>query len=126
MKRLLLPLLAVLALPTAVNAETVYLECKFEKYKNLIELGINPNTDQGTIRDGESTYKANQFIKSDSYSLKTNTGTFITTIAVSRIDGSATRQSEMLKEYKKIFPELPPVTIRNGNCKKKEKVDTLF
>ena len=72
MHKLLIPLLAAVALPTAVNAETVYLECKFEKYENLIELGINPNTDQGTIRDGESTYKANQFIKSDSYSLKTN------------------------------------------------------
>ena len=126
MKRILLPLIAALALPNTVNAETVYLECKFEKYKNLIELGINPNTDQGTIRDGESTYKANQFIKSDSYSLKTNTGTFITTIAVSRIDGSATRQSEMLENYKKIFPELPAVIIRDGSCKKKEKVETLF
>ena len=29
MKRLLLPLLAALALPTAVNAELVYLECYF-------------------------------------------------------------------------------------------------
>ena len=126
MKYLLLLLLNAIALPTTVNAETVYLECKFEKYKNLIELGINPNTDQGTIRDGSSTYKANQFIKSDSYSLKANTGTFMQTISVSRIDGSATKESEMLEKYKKIFSELPAVIIRDGSCKKKEKVKTLF
>ena len=78
------------------------------------------------MRDGSSTYKANQFIKSDSYSLKANTGTFMQTISVSRIDGSATKQSEMLEKYKKIFPELPAVIIRDGSCKKKEKVKTLF
>ena len=36
MKRLLLPLLAALSLPAAVNAETIYLECKFEKYEHLL------------------------------------------------------------------------------------------
>ena len=78
------------------------------------------------MRDVSSTYKANQFIKFDSNSLKANTGTFITTISVSRINGSATRQSEMLEKFKKILPELPAVIIRDGSCKKKEKVETLF
>ena len=36
MKRLLLPLLAALALPTAVNAESIYLSCEIlsTKYSN--------------------------------------------------------------------------------------------
>ena len=38
MKRLLLPLLAALALPTAVNAETFYLECEFEQTKRIIKI----------------------------------------------------------------------------------------
>ena len=78
------------------------------------------------MRDGSSTYKANQFIKSDSYTLKANTGVSIKTFSVSRIDGSATKQSEMLPKYLKIFPELPALIIRDGSCKKKEKVKTLF
>ena len=78
------------------------------------------------MRDGSSTYKANQFIKSYSYSLKAKAGTFLKTISVSRIDGSATKKSEMLEKYKKIFSELPALMIRDGSCKKKEKVDTLF
>ena len=78
------------------------------------------------MRDGSSTYKANQFIKSDSYTLKANTGVSIKTFSVSRIDGSATKQSEMLPKYLKIFPELPALIIRDGSCKKKEKVETLF
>tara|TARA_A100001011_G_scaffold2034_1_gene2449 strand:+ start:275 stop:667 length:393 start_codon:yes stop_codon:yes gene_type:complete len=130
MKRLLLPLLAALALPTAVNAETIYLECKFVEYEPLVELAINPNADKGTIRTisnstGESSYKANQFIKSDSYSLKAMTSTGTSTYTVSRIDGSATSYYELSEKYKKLFPE-NVAKFRNGSCKKKEKVETLF
>ena len=130
-KRLLLPLLALLALPNAVNAEAVYLESKFEKYEPLIELGIKPNTDQGIVRSisnsiGEKIYKANQSIKYDSYSLKANATVSIDTYTVSRIDGSATKYTEMKEKYKKIFHEMAAVIIRNGSCKKKEKVETLF
>ena len=130
MKRLLLPLLAALALPTAVNAETIYLECKFDTYEPLVELAINPNTDQGTIRTisnstGDSSYKANQFIKSDSYSLKAFTKISTNTYTVSRIDGSATQYIELTEKYRKIFPK-NAAKLRNGSCKKKEKVETLF
>ena len=40
MKRLLLPLLAALALPTAVNAELVYLECYFPKQEGTNEKNV--------------------------------------------------------------------------------------
>ena len=64
-KRFLIPLFAAFALPSAVNAETIYLECTFKEYKPLVELGINPNADKGTVRiiseDAGGSYKANQF-----------------------------------------------------------------
>ena len=134
MKRLLLPLLAALALPTAVNAETIYLECKFDTYEPLVELAINPNTDQGTIRTisnstGDSSYKANQFIKSDSYSLKAIQTFSTDTYTVSRIDGTANQSIVWNEKFKKIFPDLykkAKLIWRDGNCKKKEKVETLF
>jgi len=130
LKRFLIPLLAALALPTVVNAETVYLECKFETFGPLIELEINPNTNQGTVKSISNSkkgvsYKANQFIKSDSYSLKVNTMISIDTYTVSRIDGSATQYIEVQEPYKKIFPKMDGI-IRNGICKKKEKIETLF
>ena len=37
MRRLLLPLLAALALPTDVNAENIYLKCTFLERKNYVE-----------------------------------------------------------------------------------------
>ena len=40
MKRLLLLLLAALALPTAVNAELVYLECYFPKQEGTNEKNV--------------------------------------------------------------------------------------
>jgi hypothetical protein len=133
MKRLLLPLLAALALPTAVNAETIYLECKFVEYEPLVELAINPNADKGTIRtiskDADNSYKANQFIKSDSYSLKAIQTFSTDTYTVSRIDGTANQSIVWNEKFKKIFPDLykkAKLIWRDGNCKKKEKVETLF
>ncbi len=127
MRKLLIPLLAALALPTAVNAETVYLECKFENFNGLIELEINPNTNQGTVKSisnskREVEYRAKQFIKSDSISLKVNTEISTDTYTVSRIDGSATQQSILMEPYKKMFGELGTVS-KNGICNNKEKVN---
>ena len=127
MRKLLIPLLAALALPTAVNAETVYLECKFEKFNGLIELEINPNTNQGTVKSisnskREVEYRAKQFIKSDSISLTVNTEISTDTYTVSRIDGSATQQSILMEPYKKMFGELGTVS-KNGICNNKEKVN---
>ena len=68
MKRLLLPLLAALALPTAICAETIYLTCTFTESKavphaeplksgwdwkptinNVYEFTVNTNTNLGTL-----------------------------------------------------------------------------
>ena len=52
MKRLLLPLLAALALPTAVTAEVTYLECNLDGYLGDIEITTvnNPEGGIGTYR----------------------------------------------------------------------------
>ena len=67
MKRLLLPLLAALALPTAINAQSTYLTC------NLNEKRSNNNAGEQTLRGGQivtipnpnskfSDWEANNFI----------------------------------------------------------------
>ena len=70
-------------------------------------------------------YRAKQFIKSDSVSLKVNTGISTDTYTVSRIDGSATLQSILMDPYKKMLGEMGTIS-KNGICKQKEKVETLF
>tara|TARA_B100000886_G_C20026932_1_gene328242 strand:- start:234 stop:368 length:135 start_codon:yes stop_codon:yes gene_type:complete len=40
MKRLILPLLAALALPSAANAELVYLECYFSKQEGTNDKNV--------------------------------------------------------------------------------------
>ena len=47
MKRLLLPLIAALALPTAVNAEEIYLACKSSsQLYPYLEVAIKPKTNE--------------------------------------------------------------------------------
>ena len=67
---------------------------------------IKPNSDKGTITKisnstGEESYKANQFIKSDSYSLKAMTSIGTEAYTVSRIDGRATVTWELSKNIKR-------------------------
>tara|TARA_B100001250_G_scaffold400323_1_gene410732 strand:- start:975 stop:1394 length:420 start_codon:yes stop_codon:yes gene_type:complete len=78
MKRLLLPLLAALALPSAVNAKTIYLSCEFNQQRyvidgklvesgkkswiksksNPVELTLNKNNQSGSI-----FYKDHKFLE---------------------------------------------------------------
>ncbi len=125
MKRLLLPLIAALALPSAVNAETIYLECKFEGIEVIKVLGINPTGEIGTVSTTSSTQKAPQFITPDSYALKTSNLIADNTYTVSRINGLATFESTFKEAFVKVSGGTKYIN-RNGSCKKKEKVETLF
>ena len=50
MKRLLLPLVAALALPTAVHAEEIYLACKSRsQYLPYLEVLINTKTNEAQV-----------------------------------------------------------------------------
>ena len=124
MKRLLLPLLAALTLPNAVNAETFYLECKFENLETIFVLGINPAGEIGTVSTPSQTQNAIQLISPETYSLKTSDLISDRTYTVSRINGLAMTEDR----YKDGFAKLSGMEyeVRNGSCKKKEKVETLF
>ena len=51
MKRLLLPLIAALALPTAVNAKLVYLECYFpeQQHREPFNVEVTLQEEQGKV-----------------------------------------------------------------------------
>ena len=154
MKRLLLPLLAALALPTAVNAEVVNLECestyldwnesrKLDK-NEIVNAYIDIDLDNQTSSINEKDFitKFNTFITRDSFVL-----TYLDTerkekdqITISRVDGSFVRSYEKLQLNKEsvYFNEkfynlvkskneklLEPMRI-SGKCKKAKKIKTIF
>jgi len=154
MKRLLLPLLAALALPTAVNAEVVNLECestyldwnesrKLDK-NEIVNAYIDIDLDNQTSSINEKDFitKFNTFITRDSFVL-----TYLDTerkekdqITISRVDGSFVRSYEKLqlnkesvylneKFYNLVKSKneklLEPMRI-SGKCKKAKKIKTIF
>ena len=112
MKRLLLPLLAAIALPTAVNAEIINLECtaKYTEWKERKDLkdedqykiyvDIDTERQTSTIYDGDGFIKKyNTFITRDFYLL-----TFLNTeeerkesYDISRVNGSYIYKEKVLK-----------------------------
>ena len=115
MKPLLLPLIAALALPTAVNAEIVYLDCDLTNSSNTIPVGITLNESQGKV-----TY----FIKSTGFT-KTLPVIFnqkfilfkedLANWQINRIDGTISRRVAYVKDPNE-----------NGKCQKVEKTKTMF
>ena len=154
MKRLLLPLLATLALPTGVNAEVVNLECeslyldwhesrkinKNELAKVYIDIDLNNQT--SSVNERDFITKFNTFITRDSFVL-----TYLNTdekdkdqISISRLDGSFVRTWQKLifdKEsiyfnenlYNRVKSKneklVEPMKI-SGKCKKAKKIKTIF
>ena len=154
MKRLLLPLLATLALPTAVNAEVVNLECeslyldwhesrkinKNEIAKAYIDIDLDNQT--SSVNERDFITKFNTFITRDSFVL-----TYLNTdekdkdqISISRLDGSFVRTWQKLifdKEsiyfnenlYNRVKSKneklVEPMKI-SGKCKKAKKIKTIF
>ena len=111
MKRLLLPLLAALALPTAVNAKVVNLKCtalgrQHTDYKKYTEkeqfthyLDIDLDKQTTSVDNGRNITKFNTFITRDAFVL-----TFINTsfkqkntYEINRLDGSFSLTNQMLE-----------------------------
>ena len=92
MKRLLLPLLAALALPTAVNAEIIRLQCGGDGTTDLTEFSINENAGQATILKGGRIVKTREvFATSDLFVIEFETHTsnsLKTEFQINRNDGS--------------------------------------
>ena len=128
MKRLLLPLLAALALPTSVNAEIVYLRCTPNTEKK-IDFSITINEENSSslvstpLRDGsERLNKGTLFATSDSFIVKIIEDSLYRKYEISRLDGSYIGYMGSAKYPDKI----PESKYQNGSCIKEEKKKTLF
>ena len=132
MKRLLLPLLAALALPTAINAETIYLGCTANnenKYKfsitineaNLSSLITFPNRDGTT-----DLIKGNLFATSDAFVIRAayspNNSDLYQRFEISRVNGSFLRYMGSVEYPVKV----PETKVLDGICIKEKKKKTLF
>ena len=134
MKRLLLPLLAALALPTAVNAKLVYLECYFPEQKSTLLYGREPFNVELTLQEEQG--KVTTLFKKTG-SIRTYPGTNGEIIHKSSFFSQKILFSQ---EYKKdtivkwelnrtngkIFMEWSPREIYFGDCKKVQKTKTMF
>ena len=111
MKRLLIPLLAAIALPNAVKAEPVYLTCTMSKDNRQAEITLNEDT--GTV-DFVWSRTGNTFKKKGVFNQTTvvwNTG--IANWTIDRTNG-------------KVYLSSQYTDTEEGICKKSEKVKTLF
>ncbi len=116
MKRLLFPLLASLALPTAVNAEATYLTCDLNDNPKKVDITLNQN-------QGKVTY-----IYPESGSTWTVPAQFTNT-AILYSSGIANWQLDRTngKIYVKfVLSNGSVLSSAEGNCKKAEKTKTLF
>ena len=114
MKRLLLPLLTALALPTAVNAEVTYLECNFDGSLGYVEVTLNE-------REREVTYMY------DNGNSWTNPASFTNKTILFGDDG---RSFTLDRTNGNIFVQFSIsgsiLGEQTGKCKKAEKTKTLF
>ena len=132
MKYLLLPLLAAISLPNAVNAQNLYLSCTANnesKYKfsitineaNLSSLITFPN------RDGTADLiKGILFTTSDAFVVKAaysqNNSDMYQRFEISRLNGSFIRYMGSVK-----YPvEVPDTKVLDGVCVKEKKKKILF
>ena len=134
MKRLLIPLLAALALPTAVNASPLYLSCSvFQQRTNdkswkdikdktsITEFTLNEEDQSGTVYFSHSglTEKLGLVnFQSESIIMGSDDGNISSTFEISRIDGSYLRTMDLYGGAIKIQSK--------GTCKKSEPKKTLF
>ena len=137
MKRLLLPLLAAIALPTAVNSEIINLQCTQEygekeertefKDQPLIYIDIDTQKQSSTVDNSSGIIKKyNVFITRDSYLLSyVNTDEKIgEEFDISRIDGSYIYSNRLLRLDKKSpFFDQQLYDIATGDM---EKYGSLF
>ena len=155
MKSLLLPLLAALALPTAVNAEYLNLECNInfmdskEKYNFSINLNGNDTkiTSKNNLLYAESEVKEGEiFIRyrensPDSiqsfYIINRVNGNVVVNLEVNKFKvGDPFYDEALVEQVKNLKPtkELPQIAINalltpqisSGKCKKIKKVKTIF
>ena len=116
MKRFLLPLLAALALPTAVNAEATYLTCDLNDNPKKVDITLNQNQGKVTYiypNSGSTWTVPAQY---------TNTAIlFSTDIAKWQLDRT---NGKIYVKF--VLSNGSVLNSAEGNCKKAEKTKTLF
>tara|TARA_B100000212_G_scaffold238313_1_gene181385 strand:+ start:169 stop:516 length:348 start_codon:yes stop_codon:yes gene_type:complete len=115
MRKLLVPLLAAIAFPTAVNAEIVYLDCDLTNSYKTLEVGITLNESQGKV-----TYLIKKTGSSKTLPAIFNQksilfGNDIAKWQINRTDGTISRRMSYVKDPNE-----------NGKCKKVEKPKKMF
>ena len=155
MKRLLLPLLAALALPTAVSAKYLNLECKINfidsKKTEILSINLNGNdtkiTRSNDVLFAESQVKEGEIIilkREDApdsvqsfYIINRVNGKLLYKNQVNKFTvGDPYYDENLVKQVKNLKPskELPKSAIdallngstSSGKCKKTKKVKTIF
>ena len=154
MKRLLIPLLASIALPTAVNAEYLNLECNINfmdsKEKYNFSINLNGNDTKITTKDdllyAESEVKEGEiFIRyrensPDSiqsfYIVNRVNGNIVVNLEVNKFKvGDPYYDAALVKQVKNLIStkQLPQTAnalltpqISSGKCKKIKKIKTIF
>ena len=129
MKRLLLPLLAALAFPTAVNAKLVYLECYFpeQNWREPFNVELTLQEEQGKVTtlfkktgsirtypgtNGEIIHKSLFFSQKILFSQEFKEDTIL--------------KWELNRTNGKIFMEWGTGVTYFGDCKKVKKTKTMF
>ena len=139
MKRLLLPLLAAIALPSAVNAETFYLKCTITKGRGNpdkpFKTFADPTVDNHQFTLNEENQSAVYFLAEDGTSIKIDnvnfnqesidmsyksgknfSGDTFDSFSINRLTGGIVRESDLGFQVMRF----------EGCCKKSEPKKTLF
>ena len=127
MKRLLLPLLAALTLPSSVESQPIYLRCTGGIRRDGFTVTINENAStasvSGTTIQGFGgpdpsigTLSSNQ----TGYTIKQSFSDFWEFIEINRVNGT-----HRIRWQNKQFPSIGEVKSQ-GVCTKEEKTKTLF
>lgn len=155
MKRFLIPFLAAVALPTAVNAEYLNLECtiNFRNFKEKHKLSINLNGNYTKITQKDAVLYAESKVKEDkilifyredspdggnsSYLINRINGNVVISNQINQYTaGDPYFDEDLIEKVKILKPskKLPKTLINalltpqtsSGKCKKLEKEKTLF
>ena len=127
MKRLLLPLLAALTLPTAVSSEPVYLRCTGGIRRDGFTVTINENASTASVSGttiqgfgGPDPSIGSLSSTQTQFTIKQSFSDYWEFIEISRVNGS-----HKIRWQNKQFPSIGEVKS-TGYCSKEEKAKTMF
>ena len=127
MKRFLIPILFTLALPTAVNAEPVYLRCTGGIRRDGFTVTINENASTASVSGttiqgfgGPDPSIGALSSTQTQFTIKQSFSDFWEFIEISRVNGS-----HKIRWQNKQFPSIGEVKS-TGYCSKEEKTQTMF